>query len=248
MNEVKDLEARPSKIIQAGNQHLRIAPWRSNPNAAQLTPLCAFEVLEPAAVSAGVAKARALGYEVIFTSALADRETLPFLINGFTLKEQLYVLRHDMSEPILSTHPEIKMRKPTTDDLHEVVGIDSLCFDSFWTLNQEGLFEAENATSRARFRVASVALAKRQSKAVAYAITGIGERKGYLQRLAVHPDFQGQGIAQQLVADGMKWLRLWRSRELYVNTQVTNQRALDFYLKMNFELLDERLNVLASPT
>ncbi len=174
-----------------------------------------------------------------------DPETPGFFQCGFTLREQLYVLRHSLAAlPKRPLTKGVKIRKPSSSEIAEVVEIDRRCFDSFWTMDRQGLREAIEATTRARFRIAVHHEETRPDRIVGYAITGLGDKKGYLQRLAVEPEFQGKGIAQQLVDDGFEWLRFWRAREEFVNTQTKNERALNFYVKMGFQLLDERLNIL----
>ncbi len=184
------------------------------------------------------------GYRTIYSSALLEHEINGFLKCGFTVKEQLHVLRHSLA---LTTSQRdvasIKIRKPTRPELEQVVRLDKSCFDCFWTMDVVGLREAVEATSRARFRIALIEESGTETIA-GYAITGLGDKRGYLQRLAVDPDHQGKGIAQQLVQDGFGWLRFWRAREEYVNTQTKNERAFNFYLKMGFTLLPERLNIL----
>ncbi len=211
-----------------------------------MTPLTAFQRLNTKAVQAGIENARKSGYTVVYTSALMDPEISGFLQCGFAVKEQLYVLKHSLEElPKSIRSTGVRLRKPTNREMSEVVKVDSKCFDNFWAMDSEGLNEAITATTRARFRVAvNHQGASGPTRILGYAITGLGDRKGYLQRLAVDPEFQGAGIAQQLVHDGFEWLRFWRAREEFVNTQISNERALGFYLKMGFHLLQERLNIL----
>ncbi|TAN31300.1 MAG: GNAT family N-acetyltransferase [Actinomycetota bacterium] len=195
-------------------------------------------------IQIGIERAMKSGYRTIYSSALMDHEIGGFLKCGFTVKEQLHVLRHSLAPTASSQNMEdIRIRKPIRSDLEYVVQLDEKCFDSFWTMDVAGLQEAIEATTRARFRIALYPESKSETIA-GYAITGLGDKKGYLQRLAVDPDYQGRGIAQQLVQDGFGWLRFWRAREEYVNTQTKNERALNFYLKMGFTLLQERLNIL----
>ena len=47
--------------------------------------------------------------------------------------------------------------------------------------------------------------------------------RGYLQRLAVHPDHQRAGLGGALVVDGLRWLRRWGAKEVLVNTQEGNE-------------------------
>ena len=239
------MDTKPSEIIEAYGQHLKVSPWHNSSEAAIITPLTAFQRLNTKAVQMGIDNARKSGYRVIYTSALMDPETPGFFQSGFTLREQLYVLRHSLAAlPERPVTEGVKIRKPRSAEIAEVVEVDIRCFDSFWTMDRDGLREAIEATTRARFRIAVHREETRPDRIVGYAITGLGDKKGYLQRLAVDPEFQGRGIAQQLVDDGFEWLRFWRAREEFVNTQTKNERALSFYLKMGFQLLDERLNIL----
>lgn len=238
------MNTKPSEIIQSGGQHFRISIWRSGSNAALITPLTAFELLESAAINVGIQKVQELGYQTLYTSALHDHETAGFYKSGFTLKEQLYMLQRPINALSATVEEEIKIKKPTFEELLQVSELDSLCFDDFWTMTREGLLEAENATSRARFRVAVRGGKRTPEVIVGYAITGLGDKRGYLQRLAVHPDHQQQSIGKQLLADSLGWLRFWRANEILVNTQMKNDQALSFYIKTGFILLSERLNIL----
>ena len=60
--------------------------------------------------------------------------------------------------------------------------LDDVSFDGFWRLGPVGLKDAIEATPSSRFRVGRDA-----DRIIAYAITGIAGRYGYLQRVAVHP-------------------------------------------------------------
>lgn len=238
------METKSPEIIQAGSQHIRISPWKTHDSSALLTPLTAFEPIKSETIQAGIEKSRSTGYKTLYTSALVESETVAFVNLGFRLKEQLHVLERTTAAAETTAKEKVRMKKPSEADLIEVAGLDKLCFDDFWTMDVNALLEAESATSRSRFRVATTKTANQHERIVGYAITGLGNKKGYLQRLAVHPEFQGRGIGQLLVADGLEWLRFWRSNQIFVNTQITNHNALNFYLKMGFTLLHEKLNIL----
>ena len=76
-----------------------------------------------------------------------------------------------------------------------------------------------------------------------YVITGRNGAAGFIQRLAVLPDAQGQGIATSLLLDGLRWLQRRGVREVLVNTNFDNDRALDLYERFGFQLVPESLRV-----
>jgi ribosomal-protein-alanine N-acetyltransferase len=125
-----------------------------------------------------------------------------------------------------------------------VLELDRLAFDPFWRLDESGLDEAVAATPHTRFRVALANDEPGTETVVGYAITGRAGRRGYLQRLAVHPDAQGQGLGLLLVADALRWLRRWRAERAMVNTQLANGRALALYEGVGFRREPSGLSVL----
>ena len=77
-----------------------------------------------------------------------------------------------------------------------------------------------------------------------FAITGAAAGHGYLQRLAVAPDHQGQGHGRALVLDSLRWMRARRLGHGLVNTAVDNERALGLYESVGFQRLPDRLVVM----
>ncbi len=77
-----------------------------------------------------------------------------------------------------------------------------------------------------------------------YGLFGRAGAAGYVQRLAVAPAAQRQGLGRSLLTDGLRWLRAHGARRAYVNTQEDNDRALTLYLGSGFEQLPVGLNVL----
>jgi GNAT superfamily N-acetyltransferase len=72
------------------------------------------------------------------------------------------------------------------------------------------------------------------NRVVGYHITGAARRLGYLQRLAVHPNFHGHGIGTALVGDALSWCRRRGCDSVLVNTQEINERAHSLYQHLGF--------------
>ncbi len=120
--------------------------------------------------------------------------------------------------------------------------VDGVAFDPFWRFDAAGLDDARAATPNSRFRVADS-----HGEVVGYAITGRAGLLGYLQRLAVRPDRQGEGLGRALVVDALRWARRHGASSMLVNTQETNARALALYRKLGFVQETVGLAVLERP-
>ncbi len=225
--------------INVGNARFRCGRWRGNPDVAYLVPLSPASTLDPGALSATRARLVADGFSEVITGAVGAGECKAMRRDGFTDREQLHLLRHDLDRPIprwRGAGPAIRRSGPR--DHQAILTLDHEAFEPFWSLDDSGLQEALTATPVSRLRVV------RDIGIVAYAITGRAGRNGYLQRLAVSPEQQGAGIGAALVCDSLRWLKRGRTDHVWVNTQKTNTRALELYRRLGFQAEPTHLTVL----
>ncbi|MGY6500783.1 MAG: GNAT family N-acetyltransferase [Acidimicrobiales bacterium] len=224
--------------LQWGTDHLRLAPWRGDPTIAELAPADAGRPPTAGSVARGLELVSRRGYRGVVTSALAPAEQHGYLDAGFTVHERLFLLQRSLDD--LPTPPaEPRLRRGRRTDRARILALDATTFDSFWRLDELGLREAVTATPSARVRVTA------RPAVVGYAITGRAGSRGYLQRLAVHPDHQRAAIGSTLVLDGLRWLRRSGAKTALVNTQEANAGALALYRHLGFERLPDGLAVLS---
>jgi ribosomal protein S18 acetylase RimI-like enzyme len=229
-------------LIRWGRERARTGPWRGDRRIAHLVPLPESAPLSAEFVRRAVTVLSGQGYEKVVTAALAESECEGFFAVGFELAEGLHLLVHDLVDlPVLPEVPG-RLRRAWTFDRQAVLALDNLAFSEFWRLDDQGLTDAIQATPRARFRVAVPAGATRPC---GYAICGYAGRRGYVQRLAVHPEFQGHGWGRALLLDGLHWLGDRGTRTAVVNTQHGNQTALSLYLHTGFRQQPNGLAVLS---
>lgn len=232
-------------VIEWGLERVRAGPWRGDPTVAYLNP--APGAMPPSVdfVLRCLDSLAGDGFTRVVTGALSAPEQASFAAAGFRVSEDLHLLAHDLRRlPPPSTAPG-SLRRAARSDHALVLGIDDVAFDWFWRLGDAGLGEALAATPHCRFSVATVSPDHPEAPAVAgYAVTGRAGRRGYLQRVAVHPDYQGRGLGRALVGDGLRWLRRWRVDQALVNTQLGNLRALTLYESLGFRREPSRLSVL----
>lgn len=206
---------------------------------AQLTPLGDAPAPSVAFVRRAVEQLAERGFEEVVTPALSSTEQPGFLAAGFEVRERLHLLTRHLAGPLPGV-PRGAVDKAGAHEREAVVRVDNRAFPPFWWLDDDGLEDAIRATPHSRLRVV------RSGGAVTgYAITGRAGRRGYLQRLAVDPDHQRQGLGRVLVADGLRWLARWRAEEAVVNTPVGNDAAIALYEGFGFRREPVGLCVLA---
>lgn len=208
---------------------------------AQIT-IAPAQGLTPGAIERYVRDLAQQGYHAVITSALDHDEQRPFTEAGFTVHERLHLLRHDLGTlPVPPPGWSGRVRRGRRADRPTVLAVDGAAFNPFWRFDERGLEEARSATPTSRFRVAV------DRAVVGYAVTGRAGHHGYLQRLAVLPGHQRQGIGTALVNDSLRWARSHGARSVLVNTQESNDTALQLYLHLGFELEAHGLAVLERP-
>lgn len=226
-------------MIRWGEERVRTGPWRGNEHVAFITPLPDAPIPSADFLRRCCELLADRGYVKVVTGALAPTEQTGFLTAGFRVEEQLHLLAHDLHELPPQTPAERLLRRPRPGDERAVLAVDAAAFPPFWRLDAEGLDEAIRATPHARYRIAA------DPDVVGYVVTGRAGRRGFLQRLAVHPDRQRAGLGRALVLDGLRWLRRWRAERAVVNTQLENDAALALYESLGFRREPSGLSVLS---
>lgn len=220
--------------VTGGAVRLRVRPWRDSSSVAEIAADRADGRVPVALVEEAARRATELGYEQAVTPALAHLELRPYLDAGFAVREHLHLLAHDLRD--LPPPGASRSRRVRRSRLDEVLALDAAAFSGFWRLDRAALSEALDATPSIRLRI--------HHTGAGYALFGRARHRGYLQRLAVDQAAQGRGVGTALMVEGMWWLRRWRVRELMVNTQASNARALALYERHGFRRQRHGLAVL----
>jgi ribosomal protein S18 acetylase RimI-like enzyme len=196
------------------------------------------QVLDPGPVTPDLVRAlctdlAAESVHHLVTNAMSPADAAPFLDAGFRIQAELDLLARPLGEPLSR-----EARTHRTRDRAAVLALDHIAFgaDGF---DAAALDAALHATTAVRLRVVG-----RGSIPQGYAITGAAGRRGYVQRLAVHPDARRRGIGGALLADGLRWARRRGAQEAVVNTNRDNTGARLLYESHGFVELPIGLVVL----
>jgi ribosomal protein S18 acetylase RimI-like enzyme len=161
--------------------------------------------------------------------------------SGFTQASTVIMLEWNPSDlpPGRSTSP-VSLRTMSFDDIQTVEHLDNLAFNRLWCNSSTSLELA--------LRQAAVAVvAEIEGQIVGYQISTANHMGGHLARLAIHPDFQGEGIGYSLVRDLLKQFEMRGAKRVTVNTQKDNIASLALYKKANFHTTGEKFPVYQYP-
>lgn len=225
-------------LVRRGSERLRVGPWRGDERVAYVSPMAGDPPVSPAMAAHCCAVLAERGYREVVTAALAEREGRGFADAGFTVRDGLHLLVHDLLD--VADSPPVRLRRGRRRHRAAALAVDAAAFPPFWRLDDAGLTEALTATPAARFRIA----APGGRRVAGYAVTGRAGGRGYLQRLAVDPLYEGQGLGRALAIDALLWLRKRGAGQAVVNTQESNERALRLYRSLGFRLQPGGLVVL----
>ena len=229
-------------MISLGQEQARVGPWRADGTVAFLVPVPGGGPASARFVRECLGALARQGYERVVTAALAPEEQQGFVEAGFGVREQLHLLVLDRATEVPAPPAKPRLRRARGRRKQGLLEVDTEAFEPFWRLDRAGLREALSATPRHRTRV----LLGERGKVVGYAICGAAGPRGFVQRLGVLPELQGQGLGRRLLLDGVTWLRRVGTTQVAVNTQLGNAAALALYHQVGFRDEPDGLSVLSA--
>jgi ribosomal protein S18 acetylase RimI-like enzyme len=162
---------------------------------------------------------------------------LPILLrDGFVPYRQLYAYdKWDTAIPAdgnqqVHVRP-VKMGMAGPSDLSDLLRIEAACFEDLWR-NERSTFRAI-AQTHPYFVVAEL-----DGKVVGYQFNTQDNAAGYLVRIAVHPEVQGQGIGIRLMAEAVRYFNEVHVSRIMLNTQEDNDQARRLYEWFGFVRLE----------
>lgn len=230
--------------------------WPGVPQRAHLVVRDASCLVRtPGLVADWVERLRALGYKHVRTNALPSASAAAFRAQHFGDIQRLLVLSSDL-EPrspdrrprstCATTQATCLIWRPRrlawrrSDELLDAVSrVDRAAFGEDWWLDRAGVLDAYHSTPTAHLVVHAVG-----GRALGYGLAGCAGTQGFIQRLAVEPSAQGQGVGRSLLECCLRWLHVSGAQRALLNTHHDNAVALALYRRAGFEPLDGELTVL----
>ena len=237
-------------VIWSGATTARARPWPEVPSRAALliggSHSPSVQLPDTPILQSWVDTLSRWGYDSVRTSPLAPIAATALSAVGFNTSQKLTLLERPhvepvvVSQPLRSARPRFPMsRMPASSVVEAILRIDRAAFGDEWMMDQQTFREALHATRRARIFVS-----RNDGELTGFVIAGVTDSYGFIQRLAVHPDFQRHGVAGSLVQNSLSWIHSRGCRSTVVNTEVSNDAALSIYERNGFVPLDYNLLVM----
>lgn len=122
----------------------------------------------------------------------------------------------------------VSVRAFLPQDADAVTAIDQAAFTTPWQMTLEEIRQAQ--------RIAEVAtVAEMNQQVVGFQISTLYRDGAHLARLAVSPQYQGQGIGSVLLHDLLRRFTQRRIPSITVNTQISNLRSQRLYRAFGFQ-------------
>jgi ribosomal-protein-alanine N-acetyltransferase len=141
----------------------------------------------------------------------------------------------ETAEPHAS-RSDVRVRAMTSQDLAQVVEVDSAAFEPLWRNSLPALKKAYQQSSYA-------SVAEGENGLVGYQISSGGAFGAHLARLAVLPEIQGRGVGAALVSELIQHMRAAGGSKVTVNTQANNAASLALYTRLGFRRTGEKYPV-----
>lgn len=215
-------------VARPWNEHVPDAQLRSIRGSARFIEDCATYL-------------EGLGVGGVTSPPLPEGSGLMWRTSGFRPYLTLDLFSRDLAKPVRP--PSHVVLRGMQEKWDEAVSVDAMAFDPIWQLGPIGLAEARRATSRSEFLVVTDG----DGHLAGFAVVGAGGAVAYLQRVAVHPDYRGQGYGRSLVRECLRWGQSHGGRTMLLNTQPENTTAAALYLSEGFGLMGSGLEVLRRP-
>lgn len=226
-------------VIRSGWRAVRVIPPEHCERPATIGMVADRGAPDAALVRRAVAVCRDLGVCAAITQALRPPDQPPFLAAGGRVIQELDLLH--LSNPVprrwWSAGGDVSVQRHSPD--RSIADLDYLAFGPFWHFDTVALRDALVATQSSRLRAISLG-----EQPIGYLISGTSQTRGFIQRLAVHPDHEGRGYASAMLADALGWMGRAGVDSVSINTQGDNERARLLYERHGFVRQAEQLTVI----
>lgn len=131
-----------------------------------------------------------------------------------------------------------ELRSMILEDVQQVHSLDEICFSQPWPKNSFAYEVEHNRVSRPY--VVEWAAADNERRIAASMVCWQVMDEVQIATIAVHPDFQRQGLARWLLAHGLLLAEKEGADHAFLEVRIGNLPAQALYRQFGFEVVNER--------
>jgi ribosomal-protein-alanine N-acetyltransferase len=144
--------------------------------------------------------------------------------------------KEDLSIPTWGNQ-QVRVRPADPGDFPALVALDEAAFDPLW-------HNASQTFAHALENLPYFVVAELAGQTVGYLFSNRQGNIGHLNRVAVHPDYQGRGIGARLLVEAIEFFRMEKVKAITLNTQKDNTVSQHLYRHFGFRPMGEEALVL----
>lgn len=232
--------AHPSLQPASPGAGVTTSSWPFDPTVACISTLDHTRGVDPGRFRDAVVRAERHGARLVRTGALGSAAMAVAVSCGFRVIDELVLLRAPIDAIPMGDRRGIRALSRRHHRLAS--RIDVAAFGPLWGFDADAIAHARRATRTAW--AATVRDPAGLDGVGGYAVCGVADEVGYLQRVAVHPSCARRGHGRRLVTSAAAWCHRHRCSSMLVNTGVDNDPARALYEDLGFVDTGGRLWVL----
>ncbi len=170
---------------------------------------------------------------------VSDWLVKPLQEHGFQNRAWVITLERKVFSLPLPVQTVAHLRTAYQEDLADILVLDNLAFNQLWHKMELDFDKCFISCSPHLVSVAEL-----NGQIVGYIWSETYHHHVHLNRLAVHPTYQGQGIGSQLLHQAIEQALATGATRLTLNTPEENYRSCALYRRFGFEYTKQRMPVL----
>ncbi|GAB5493316.1 MAG: hypothetical protein Phog2KO_35310 [Phototrophicaceae bacterium] len=146
---------------------------------------------------------------------------------GFHYHEDVITMHRAPQDLPLEPQSNVSLKSGYLEDLGSIIEVDHAAFSPPWQMNSTDIRLSQR-------QAASCKLAVLDNQVIGYEVATRHHTSGHLARLAVHPNFQGQGVGQVMLHSLLARFIKRGVNGMTVNTQISNMPSRRLYERYGF--------------
>ena len=163
---------------------------------------------------------------------------------GWFPYKKLYVCDQNMkyfSKNTVENSTNVSQKSLEISDFSNLLDLDEAIFEPYWRNSINSFHETlKSCLNNYLF------IQKKKDEIIGYAILGETRKLSYLQRIGVSKNHQKQGYGDELLKSVLTFSKKKKFLTMRLNTQETNESALNLYKKNGFSIQKNKLVIMCT--